>query len=236
MNSVSIILPCYNPPPGWDQYVRQGFDFLERDLGLDVEIIIVNDGSTAAISTAALDFLRTHIKKLQYLSYPHNKGKGHALRQGVRQAAAPIVLYTDIDFPYTLQSLGQVWETLDNGGADIVAGVKDEAYYTHVPTFRVFISKILRFFIGLLLRMPITDTQCGLKGFNAKGKAVFLSTVTDRYLCDLEFLYKAFRHKPKLDVYARPVSLRGDVVFRKMDRRILWQELKSFLKIIRKKH
>ena len=82
---------------------------------------------------------------------------------------------------------------------NVVIGVKDQSYYDHVPPLRRSISRVFRFFVRSLLRIPTDDTQCGLKGFDQVGKAVFLKTTIDRYLFDLEFVFLAS------DVYKRQV-------------------------------
>src|SRR5690606_35029923 len=154
----------------------------------------------------------------------------YAVRYGVMKAESEFIIYTDIDFPYTVDSFVQIWARLQQN-YDIVAGVKDEAYYKNVPKIRVSISVFLRKVIGFFFSMPITDTQCGLKGFNERGKAVFVKTTINRYLADLEFVYKAFRSKEKLKIAAQPVSLREGVIFRRMNWKILMGEGWNFLRI-----
>jgi hypothetical protein len=69
--------------------------------------------------------------------------------------------------------------------------------------------------------------MCGLKGFNNKGKAAFLSTTIDRYLFDLEFVFLAARMK--LNIAKVPVNLRDGVVLSKLNVRILATEGLNFL-------
>ena len=118
---------------------------------------------------------------------------------------------------------------------DVAAGRRASTYYEKVPTVRVWISKCLKWMIKNLLRIPITDTQCGLKGFNQKGKAIFLSTEIDRYLFDLEFIFLTAQQK---DIQLTPVdvTLKPNIIFSTMNFKILWQEGRSFLKILLKSY
>jgi len=232
MQQLSIVLPYYNPPPGWELRVWEAYQTLQKKLLFHPELIVVNDGSLVA-QDKALDFLKSNIPNFRATGYGQNMGKGAALRHGVALTQGAKIIYTDIDFPYTTESCLSVWEALQ--GQDIVIGIKDKTYYQHLPRARVWISKFLRKMIGLFFRMPITDTQCGLKGFNQKGKMIFLATTIDRYLCDLEFVYKSFRTKPPLKIAGREVRLRDEVAFRKMDAKVLISEFFNFLKILRRK-
>ena len=79
-----------------------------------------------------------------------------------------------------------------------------------------------------LLRLQVTDSQCGLKGFDSAGKAVFLETTIDRFLFDLEFLLLA---KNRVPVAPVPVELRAGVVFSKVGWKILSAEGRNFLQL-----
>jgi glycosyltransferase involved in cell wall biosynthesis len=184
---------------------------------------------------AALNTLSVAIPDITIVQYDTNRGKGYATRKGVEAAKGDIVIYTDVDFPYNTDSIVEVYRKLDANECDVAAGVKDNDYYAHVPAVRRLISRILRFFIRLFLSMPVTDTQCGLKGMRQSAMGVFLSTTIDRYLFDLEFIYKCFSGG-KLRVQAVPVRLKEDVQFRKMDYRILLPEMVNFIRLVLNKN
>lgn len=234
MPLLSIVLPCYNPPKGWEQHVLSAFKEITERIHHSPAVIVVSDGSDATIEPKAIEFLMANIPDFTFLTYSENQGKGYAVRYGVGKTASKFIIYTDIDFPYTVDSFVSIWEQLQKGN-DIVSGVKDAAYYKNVPKIRVRISKFLRKVIGFFFSMPITDTQCGLKGFNERGKQIFMQTTINRYLADLEFIYKAFRSKGKMKIVPQPVSLREGVIFRKMNWRVLVSEGWNFLRIMFRK-
>ena len=223
---ISIILPCYNPVGGWVEKVAAHILQISMDMPL-IEVILVNDGSDNDISNDVA-ILSLQISNLKYISYVPNKGKGHAIRMGLREASGDYIIYTDIDFPYTPNSLLKIYQTLLLG-YDVAIGVKDDAYYSHAPKMRTFISKTLRWMSSKLLKISVKDTQCGLKGMNNKGKEIWLDGKIDRYLFDLEAIYKAERKGYKL--MAVPVSLGAGVVFSKIRLFMMLTEVKNFLKI-----
>lgn len=231
--SCTIVLPCYNPQPQWAERIIEQYDAIVAKLGIEVYIILVNDGSTTGISEKDIHVLEETIPGFRYISYAKNQGKGYALRAGVAAAVSDVIIYTDIDFPYSADSLVDVYNTLHNERYDAAPGIKDEHYYANVPPLRRYISQGLRGLIAVFFRIPLTDTQCGLKGFRNNARPVFLSTTINRYLFDLEFIRLLYKRGYKIKPV--PVSLNENVVFRRMNYKLLLPELANFLKIMLKK-
>ena len=209
------------------------FEFKKR-VGVEVELVVVLDGESSTVTQKELSYLNGQIQALVVVRYTTNRGKGYAIRKGVEQACGEIIIYTDIDFPYSMLSMLKLYEGLKNNQCDVAVGVKDKAYYNQVPKVRKVISYCLRFLVRLFLSMPITDTQCGLKGFNSKAKPLFLATTNNRYLFDLEFIRNCYKSK-KLRVEAIPIQLNENIQFRRMNYKILLPEFLNFLKLLLKK-
>ena len=227
---ISLILPVYNPSAGWaDIVLAKCAELIALYPDMDFEVIIVNDGSTNSDSIKEKTKLQNSVIRL--IEYTPNKGKGEALRTGVRVSTGDLVIYTDIDFPYTIESISKLIGILSNKEADVVVGIKDASYYAYVPPLRKFISRLFRSFIRLLFRIPTDDTQCGLKGFDQKGKDIFVKTTIDRYLFDLEFVFLASRDK-SIIIKTQEIKLREDVQFRKMNFGIIKNESWNFMKIL----
>ncbi len=228
-SSLTIIIPCYNPRPGWALRVAEHFrEFCQHAASDRIHLTFVNDGSTENIQTIDLQYLRQSIPDLTLISYAQNRGKGQALREGVRHSESDFYIFTDVDFPYTLESMLAIEAALHQQSG-IAVGHRSTAYYEKVPWFRKVLSRSFRWFIRQLLNVPVEDSQCGLKGFDEKGKAIFLKTSIQRFLFDLEFLVLA---NGKIPVYAVPVQLKEGITFSTMGLKILWRESRNFLKIL----
>ncbi|MCS6818562.1 MAG: glycosyltransferase family 2 protein [Chitinophagales bacterium] len=202
---LSLILPCYRPKPGWVQTIKSEVEFFEN-LGIRFEIVLVNDGDGEHITSELQLSLLDRFDFFTIINYSNNKGKGYALREGVKAARGKWIIYTDIDFPYTRQSFLSILHALQNG-ADLAVGVRSSDYYRSVHPSRQAISWLLRLISKTIFRLPTGDTQCGLKGFNTKTKPYFLQTTINRYLFDLEFLRIASRSGLNIvlcDVYLKP--------------------------------
>lgn len=228
--SLDIVLPCYKPSGAWTEEILQAGQALAGMLpGVRLRLILVNDGSGEYVTAAHLRQLEAGLPQFLYIENPVNMGKGFTLRRGVEASDAELCIFTDVDFPYTLESVMAIYGML-RSGTDIAIGIKDADYYRKLPPVRVRISRFLRWLSGVFLRISITDTQCGLKGFNARGKAVFLRTTINRYLADLEFIFLADREKG-LSMKPVTVHLREHVVFSRINPKILLTEGRNFMKV-----
>lgn len=231
MKRIDIVLPCYNPPQDWVNNIHTNFRAIQAALSAhEVRLVVVNDGSPT-IDTAHITALKTALPAMLWLDYAENRGKGYALRHGITAADADIVVFTDIDFPYENESILRIVNTLLAQNCDIAVGVRPNSYYEKVPLTRRIISKTLRAFIGVLFRMPITDTQCGLKGFNQQGRVVFLQTTIERYLFDLEFVFLAAQTKT-LNLQPIEVHLKPNIIFTTMNYKVLLVEGRNFLNVL----
>lgn len=229
--SLDIVLPCYNPPEGWTQAVIHSLSKICNALSeTKVRLVIVNDGSTNDI-TPGFELLKERFPIIAVEAYRDNKGKGYAVRRGVALAESDVVVYTDIDFPYEEAGLLAIYKALSGNQCDVALGIRDDDYYRNVPASRRMISRFLKQLIRLTLNVPTTDTQAGLKGFNKKGREVFLKTSINRYLFDLEFIWLAAREKG-LRIQLVPLQVKEGLHFSAMNWKILFTEAFNFMRIL----
>lgn len=230
-SSIAIVVPAFNPHEKWEQTLVERFQELcSHHPTRALHLYLVNDGSSTNISQQQINYIQSHIPLFTYIHNEQNRGKGFALRSAIRHTTETYVIYTDIDMPFTVQSVSDIIEQLP--AFDVVFGIKKNEYYEQLPYQRKLISRVLQKFIKILFpSLPVSDTQCGLKGMNQRGKDIFLQTKIDRYLFDLEFILYA--SKNKLKIKPIPVALRPGIVFGNMKTGILLQESRNLWKILR---
>lgn len=228
----AIIIPVYNPPKGWAAHLLlQLNEFLMLTTERNVQLVIVNDGSTNEYFKDEINSIINSYVNTLVVENKKNSGKGFTLRKGVAATNALYYIVTDVDFPYTTESMLAVYQELQTGNCDIAAGNRNSEYYNHIDGFRKNLSLLLRNFIRQRLKLLTDDTQCGLKGFNEAGKQLFLQTKINRYLYDLEFMMKASNSKG-IRLKPVPVFLRSGIVLRSMPLTILLQETGNFFRIL----
>jgi len=227
---LDIVLPCYNPNRDWQVGLLDFQNKIKKEI--QIRYIIVNDGSTNHNFQKGIDLLKKEGVNVLEISYPENRGKGYALRKGINASTSQLIVYTDVDFPFTVESMRNIINLGLENKYDVLAGSRDTSYYQNTMSFfRKLLSKTFRFILKNVLRIPISDTQCGLKAFNLRGKEEFLNTKIERYLFDFEFIYRISKKK-SLSIIAVPVQLKPNIEFSKMKPRILFQETLNLFKVI----
>jgi glycosyltransferase involved in cell wall biosynthesis len=224
-----LLVPVYNPSQGWELSFMSCYDDFCKSIGHSVPVVLINDGSTTDIQKD-VDFLKEkYPDNFNYLSYQPNRGKGGALKYGVVHSKASRYMFTDIDFPYTIESMVRVKNAID-GSSGLVSGYRSQNYYADMSFSRVLLSKMLRKMNKWILGLPVTDTQCGLKAFDASAAEILLTCKTDRFLIDLEFMMAL--NKKKIKINPVPVELRSDITFSSFNAKILLRELGNFIRIL----
>lgn len=228
---LDLILPAYKPQGAWHSYV------LERLAELQalrpewrIRLIVTTDGSTEGHSPEVEEALRQGFEgEVLYIREDINRGKGACLRRAVAQTCAEYVLYTDWDFPFTTDTYLQALDRLAQG-AELVLPVRDtESYRKQLPWVRLLLSVGSNLMNRLCFSLPSHDTQGGVKGFNHRGREVFLQTQIERFLFDTEFIALATRQG--LRIALSPCYIREGIVMSAMSWRTLGSELKNIKRL-----
>jgi glycosyltransferase involved in cell wall biosynthesis len=192
----------------------------------------VNDGSKSGIRAQDIDLLKAAIPGFTYIDLQINQGKGGALRDAVRQTTGKWVIYTDADYPYLIDNAVEMFRLLSTDAADVVVGVRDEQYYDQLPLGRKIFSLSLKLMNYVFFpQLKVKDTQSGLKGFNQKGKEIFLKTRIPAFLFDMEFLVLASK-RSDIRIEWIYVQAREGIVFSTMRAKTILTELANFASIL----
>jgi glycosyltransferase involved in cell wall biosynthesis len=193
---------------------------------------LVNDGSRSGIRQEDIELLKAGVAGFTYIDSQINQGKGGALRDAVRQTTGKYIIYTDADYPYLIANAVYMFRLLSTDAADVVVGVRDEQYYDQLPLGRKIFSLSLKVMNYLFFpELKVKDTQSGLKGFNQKGKEIFLKTRIPAFLFDMEFLVLASK-RPDIRIQWIYVQAREGIVFSTMRAKTILTELLNFTKIL----
>ena len=230
MSSLAIIIPLYNPHNDWFDAICDSIAGLHSMLkDVEYSVVLVNDGSTN-FEESYIEKLMARINKVTYLSYAVNKGKGHAIRYGLRNTTADYYVYTDIDFPFGYEVIINMYQIFKSSDTNLIIGIRDKEYYHLLPFKRKILSIALTRINYLLTGFRIHDTQAGIKGFDNEAKKVFLDTKTNEFLFDLEFIRGCLRKK--LNYSLVNVHPRPHIRFSDFRAPVIKRELINLIKIL----
>lgn len=192
----SIVIPAYNEAENIEQVVMAVLE-----LG-DVEVIISDDGSTDGTNEIARSLAEL---ENVFLVSGENRGKGAAIKRGLKVAGGDILGFLDADMSAHPDEFLKLLKELYSG-ADIVIGSRDlpaSQISVKQPIYRRVLGDVYRTITRHLFAINIRDFQCGLKIFR---REVWdnVTIDTDGFVFDTEFIAKA--HKKGYTIKEVPIT------------------------------
>lgn len=140
--AVSVVCPFYNERAILEAVIGALRSRMES-FPATWELILVNDGSTDGGGELAARLVAGD-PRIRVLGYPHNRGRGYALRTGIAAARGDIIITTEIDLSWGDDIVERLYAALQaNPSADIVVASPHlpGGGYRNVPAKRVFLSR-----------------------------------------------------------------------------------------------
>ena len=164
-------------------------DALLRPHRFPYRIVAVDDGSADATADALRRAARALPAVLPVI-LPANAGKGAALLAGLERVAHPWVLLLDGDLDLDPAALPAFADVAAATGADLILGDKRHPLsQVRYPLRRRVASALYARLVRALLRLPVSDTQCGMKLVRADVlRYAAPRLLVKRFAFDLEFL------------------------------------------------
>lgn len=184
---VSILMPAYN----LEGTIAAALERVAAcTVGLDpVEIIVTDDGSSDDTRGEA-EKAATRLDNVTVVWHEENRGKGAALATAFSASSFDTIVFLDADLDLPPEQVPAFVQRLDAAGVDALIGVKQQAMEPgRYPGLRRMLSRVFSAVVRLLFRLPVDETQTGLKAFRRAPLAEVLPRLTvQRYAYDLELL------------------------------------------------
>jgi glycosyltransferase involved in cell wall biosynthesis len=114
MNSVDIIVPCYNEAEGLSFFYNECRAVLDKTAGYMFHFIFIDDGS----SDDTLRIIRTLAENetdVSYISFSRNFGKEAAMLAGLKHSTADLVVIMDADLQHPPAMIPSMLEGIEEG-------------------------------------------------------------------------------------------------------------------------
>lgn len=204
---LSIVIPAYDEMQRLPATVETVLGYLDDHPGS--QLVLVDDGSADGTGRFIESEAREDDRIVPVLLSP-NRGKGGALRAGMRKSAGERIVFFDADLEYGLDAVDRARSRID-AGADLAIGARDLAAggsrRAASPT-RKLASSGFNALVRLGLDLSIRDTQCGMKMFRHDvAHALFDELTIEGFGFDVEILHIAQLWDLRIDLV--PLEMRG---------------------------
>lgn len=193
---LTLIIPAYDEEKIMGETLESVLSFLSPKT-YTWEIIVVDDGSEDKTSAAVKSFKKPRIR---LISLRENKGKGAAIRAGVKESRGEFVIFSDADLSVSIENIDKFLLALRKN--DVAIGsrrIKGSKILVHQPWWRENMGRVFTFLTRAILSSKISDFTCGFKGFRREAAlAIFGKAKLDRWAYDAEILFLAQKRGAKI--------------------------------------
>ena len=205
-HKLSVVIPMYNEAKIVTDTARALTEFLNSKMPQeDYEIVFSDDGSTDNCAGLVKELALPNVRVTRY---DDNRGKGSAVREGVLKADGDLIVYTDCDLAFGLDTIYNVYKALEKSDAEILIGSRNLSKdgYEGYNALRKLMSKTYIKVIGLLAGFSYSDSQGGIKCLRrTAAHRIFSECKINSFAFDLEMLILADKYKIKVMEY--PVKI-----------------------------
>jgi glycosyltransferase involved in cell wall biosynthesis len=163
MTTLSLIIPIYNEARHLQEFLAV-IDLIH--LPVRKQLVIVNDCSTDESADVINRF--PFQSEAVVINHAQNRGKGAAIRTGIKHATGELICIQDADFEYDARDIRRLLRPLLQHKADVVYGSRYKKNCTNVHrTFHYLANRFLTLLSNVMSGLYLSDMETCYKVFRA---------------------------------------------------------------------
>jgi len=194
---VSIVIPAFNEARRLPHALGELQRFFATDawVSLAIEVLVVVEHSTDGTLELAREALGEQAK-IRLIANPVQRGKGYAVRTGMREARGVVIFYMDADLSVPLEEVGHFLSYLQaHPEAEVLLATRQHAesrIERRQSLLRQTMGKTFNRILRTLSLIPFHDTQCGFKAFRRDAaRNIFALQSLNGFAFDVEVILLA---------------------------------------------
>ncbi|MFY7670791.1 glycosyltransferase family 2 protein [Tenacibaculum sp. MEBiC06402] len=206
---LSIVIPTYNEE-ATILLLLEKIKRVHLSNTIEKEIIIINDFSSDNTHQLIIDFINENDElDIQYIKLENNKGKGAAVREGIKQATGDYLIIQDADLEYDPNEYNNLLNPVLLGKADVVYGSRFIGGSPHkaLSFWQTLANKFITFVSNIFSNVNLTDVETCYKLFNTQ-MIQSLTLKENKFGFDPEVTAKISRI-PNIRIYEVGISYYG---------------------------
>lgn len=199
MATVDLVIPVYNEQAVLAQSVATVLAWCDEHPEHEWRIVVANNASTDGTLALARRLEQEHRGRVAVLDVPV-KGRGLALRTAWLTSEAEVIAFMDVDLSTDIAQLPALIDPIAAGEADLTFGTRlHPQSQTERGLFRETLSRGYVLILNAVLRLGVSDAQCGFKAISREAARAIVPLVRDTaWFFDTELLWIARRNGYRL--------------------------------------
>jgi glycosyltransferase involved in cell wall biosynthesis len=199
---ISIIVPAYNEEQRLGKMLERYQNYFEPIYGQKFEILVILNGCKDNTEGIAQKYSEKY-STIKYSNFSDPIGKGGAIAEGYKIAAAKLVAYSDADGsagPEMIEKLFQVLRDRPEVACAIGSRNLPESQTQGRTGFRKILTRGFNLTVNTLFGLNLRDTQCGAKALRHETMQAVLPHLSISNLSfDVNLLFEVKRTGGKIE-------------------------------------
>lgn len=175
MIELSIIVPCYNEEKNINLLTSR-LQSVIKDIDVDGEIVLVNDGSIDGTGDEILKCTKKH-KNVVFVDHSRNKGIAEAWKSGLAVSRGKYISILDADMQYSPEDVKNLYNVCKMKDCDIAQGTR--AMHHNKRGLRCVASRCFGWFLNYIFGYYFRDIKSGFLVCKRSVFAAILETDND---------------------------------------------------------
>ncbi|HOE26902.1 MAG TPA: glycosyltransferase family 2 protein [bacterium] len=185
--ALSVIISCFNEEESIGECLRRTMQAVP-----DAEILVIHGGSDKTADIA--EEMARGNPKITVIRNLDDRGKGHAIKVGIRRSSADVMVQFDADLQFMPEEIPKVVRPILAGEADFSFGARfmkeSDVERYDFSFFRVMGNRIVNRYVNLLTRQRFCDITTGFKAWT-RDAIESVAFKDDRFIYEAEIAVRA---------------------------------------------